>query len=120
MSRVTEFRNLLEGGDVDALMRAHAKLFPHLPPPPDRATAEATMHLARTQVPFVRLKYRLYSHQWLTERMLPSGLPDQLKPIAERLYPIVKSAVGIAMQVKERSPAEREASLTIRKAMEDA
>ena len=93
------FRALLEAGDVDGLRAAWCKVAPHLPQPETRRHAEIVMHLTRTgtDMPF---KLRAYSHAWLTERALPSHLPDELKPRAERLYPRVVSAVGISVNTK--------------------
>ena len=54
------------------------------------------LHHARTQSP-LDLKLRAYSHRWLLDRGLPSGLPDELKPKAERLYPVKVEAVGISI-----------------------
>lgn len=118
MGNVAEFRQLLEAGDVDALVAAHSRLFPHLPPPVDRDAAEATMHIARTAAPYVRFRYRAYSHSWLTERGLPSRLPDSLKPSAERIYPVAAKAVGIS--VNARNPRFTPQAKYIQKAMADA
>lgn len=92
-----EFRNLLEAGDVEgcrAYSRAHT---PHLPQAETREDAEVVMHHTRTAVDALTLKARAYSHRWLCERGLPSGLPDELKPSAERLYPRVVEAVLISV-----------------------
>ena len=61
----------------------------------------------------MQFRKRAYSHSWLRERFLPSQLPDELKPRAERMYPVVFGAVGIS--TKTRSPL----ALAVRGAMED-
>jgi hypothetical protein len=95
-----EFRTLLEAGDVDALRGAWAMAAPHLPQPETREDAEIVMHHARTTAESISFRKRAYSHAWLTERALPSGLPDELRPRAERMYPVVVSAVGISVNTK--------------------
>lgn len=58
------------------------------------------LHAARTVSESVPFQARAYSHRWLTERGLPSQLPDALKPKAERAYPRVVSGVGISVNSK--------------------
>lgn len=111
------FRQALEQGDLAALRRFWAERAPHLRQP-DEVQAEIVMHRARTEAQSVSLKARAYSHRWLTERDLPSGLPDELKPSAERLFPRVVGAVGIS--VNFRSELLRPAIAEIRGAMEGA
>jgi hypothetical protein len=72
------------------------------------------MHAARTGSDSISFRARAYSHAWLIERSLPSILPDELRPRAERMYPRPADAVGIA--VHTRTPI----ALAIRGAMEDA
>lgn len=121
MKHSAEFRRLLEDRDVARLRSAYAQIMPHLPQPKDDAQAEVIMHLARTTaqiveaIPFAKVAY---SHRWLVERGLPSQLPDKLKPKAERLYPKIVHAVGIA--VGSSSAHMKPAADMIRKAMEDA
>lgn len=110
-------RDLLEAGDVEGLRAAWAAQSPHLPQM-DRAGAEIAMHRARTEAESVSLKARAYSHRWLTDRGLPSGIPDRLKPSAERLYPTVASGVGISVSFRAGG-MEAEAAV-IRSAMSDA
>jgi hypothetical protein len=87
-------RRELESGDYRACAAAWAKIAPHLPQPKDDAEAEATMHYARTLANGVRMRERAYSHRWLLDRGLPSGLPDHLKPRAERIYPVIVTGVA--------------------------
>lgn len=74
------------------------------------------MHIARTQAETVSFKARAWSHRWLTERGLPSHLPDRLKPSAERLYPRVVEGVGIS--VNTRNPFLKPAMIEVRQSME--
>ncbi len=112
------FRDLLEAGDFKALRRAWAQVAPHLPQPKDNREAELVMHRARSEAETVAFKHRAYSHRWLTERNLPSGLPDKFRPAAERMYPRVVSAVGISC--KSRNPLLQPAMDLVRTAMEQA
>lgn len=112
------FRQLLEDGDVDALRAAWAQVMPGLPQPESREHAEVSMHHARTQTVSIPLRPRAYSHRWLTERGLPSGLPDPLRPMAERMYPVIAGAVGIS--VNTSNEWLRPAMLEVRTAMEHA
>lgn len=113
-----EFRRALEDGDVAVLRRAWSDFFSHLPQPKTDAEAEIVMHHARTQAVSVAFAKRAYSHRWLTERGLPSGLPDDLRPKAERMYPRVVDAVGIS--VNARSPLFAPLIAPIHDAMVDA
>ena|SRR5690242_9128453 len=112
------FQALLEAGDVDGLRKAWLKAAPHLPQPASREVAETTMHYARTTGATISFEKRAYSHAWLTERSLPSGLPDNLRPKAERMYPRVASTVGIS--VNARSPFLQPIVGEVREAMQDA
>ena len=112
------FRSLLEAGDVDALRGAWARVAPHLPQPESHEQAEIVMHHARTSSGSISFKARAWSHRWLSERDLPSGLPDGLRPPAERLYPRIAEAVGIA--VKASNPYLKDAAAEVQQAMSDA
>jgi hypothetical protein len=112
------FRNCLENGDVDGCRAYFAANTPHLPQADTREQAEIVMHRARTESASISLRARAYSHRWLCERDLPSGLPDALKPAADRLYPERKVSVGIS--VNFRSPWMKGAEQQVRGAMEDA
>lgn len=76
------------------------------------------MHMARTQMPNVTFKARAYSHRWLTERGFPSQLPDELKPRAERIYPVVTDAVFIS--ANSHSPILKPIMPLVQGAMSDA
>ena len=79
------------------MRKLHAHVFPQLPPAGSDFEVLATLHCARTQSIFIPVKKRAWSHRWLLDLDLPSGLPDELKPRAERLYPTVVHAVGISV-----------------------
>lgn len=112
----SQFRDALERGDLTYLRRYWAELMPGFPQASD-GEAEATMHHARTGAESVSFKARAYSHRWLEERAYPSGLPDHLKPKAERMYPQTVGAVGISVNA---SPYLKPAALEVRHAMENA
>lgn len=111
-------RECLEKADAHNANELWRKACPHLPPAKDDAEALKTIHYARTISGSIRDSLRCYSHRWLEERGLPSGLPDCLKPKADRLYPRIASSVGLA--VRMRNPEEAPAGIEIRKAMEYA
>lgn len=113
-----EFRNLLEAGDVEGCRRFWRKHAPNMPQPESSQAAEIVMHIARTEAASVKFECRAWSHAWLMERGLPSRLPDQLKPAAQRIYPVKAVAVGISVQFK--SPWLKDAGIAVRTAMESA
>lgn len=117
MSAQSEFHAALEAGDLALVRKAAAVLFPHLPMPADKEAAEASMHMARTQMP-ITFRARAWSHRWLTERNLPSQLPDELKPKAERMYPVVAEAVFVS--ANSNSPAMKPVAQLVQTAMSDA
>lgn len=118
MAAADEFRDALERGDFRHLRRIASVAMPHLPQPKTDAEAEIVMHHARTQAGNVTLRSRAWSHRWLTERNLPSGLPDELRPRAERMYPVV--AEGVVIAAGAMSEAMRPAGKIIQGAMSDA
>jgi len=111
-------RRCLVDLDVPGLLRLWPHVFPHLPPPRDDKQALATLHFSRTQTNNIRTRERAYSHRWLEDHGLPSGLPDYLKPIAERLYPKIVEGVGISYNV--RSPILKPIAPIVREAMSNA
>lgn len=113
-----EFRRCLTDLDVAQARRLWAHVNPHLPQPRSDGETLIMLHHARTQAKSVAFKLRAYSHAWLVERSLPSGLPDELRPPAERIYPRVVEAVGIA--VVAGSPERTEHARAVRSAMENA
>lgn len=91
-----EMRRCLLELDVAAARRLHRQMSPHLPQPGDDREALATLHVARTQLGVMPLKARAYSHRWLLDHGMPSALPDNLKPMADRLYPRIAEAVIVS------------------------
>lgn len=116
MSAQSEFIAALEAGDVALASKAAKILFPHLPQPAEHA--ETTLHMARTQMAEISFKKRAYSHAWLTERGLPSQLPDELKPRAQRIYPVISEAVLVS--ANSNSPHLKPAAKIVERAMSDA
>lgn len=96
MKYSAEMRRCLEEVDVAAMRRLSRHLFPHLPEQNSDMDVITSIHIARTQASWLAFKKRAYSHAWLTDRAMPSSLPDNLRPRAERLYPRVVEGVGIA------------------------
>lgn len=118
MNHAAEFRRCLVDLDVVGVCDLWFAIAPGLPQPKNNEETLISLHHARTQAESMPDKLRCYSHAWLCERSLPSGLPDRLKAKADRLYPRVVKAVGIA--VKSLSPAGNERARAIEKAMSDA
>jgi hypothetical protein len=90
----SEFRRCLNELDVDGMRRLHQAMTGELL---SEMQTRVALHHARTLANSLPLSARAYSHAWLCERGLPSGLPDGLKPKAERLHPREAKAVGIAV-----------------------
>lgn len=112
----SEVQRCLEQADVNGIKRFWAEIAPHLPQPKTDEETLAGIHHARTIASSISDKLRFYSHRWLLDRGYPSGLPDNLKPSAERLYPQIAMSVGISVNSKGLF---KEAVPFIRKAMED-
>lgn len=110
----TVFHSCLVDLDIETARKAWAVAFPHLSPLVSDNDVLSTLHYARTQAESIRFAMRAYSHRWLLDHGLPSGLPDRLKPSAERICPAVVGCVGIA--TKTRTPL----ALAVRDAMEYA
>lgn len=116
-----EMRNLLEAGDLAGLRAFWAKYAPHLPQPENDEQASVTMHVARTEAESVTLQKRIYSHLWLTERGLPSHLPNELKPKAEQVEQRIVEGVGISVNTNNPllKPVMREVQRAMELAVED-
>jgi len=110
-------RRALEDHDAVTCRRLWKYVAPNMPQPQSDLEAEITMHHACTQANNIRFKSRAYSHHWLKDHGYPSGLPDYLRPRAERMYPKVVDAVGIA--VSSMSEAMEPVIPIIRGAMEN-
>lgn len=113
-----EFRRCLSECDIVAIRKLSSYVFPDAPQPLNDQEALATIHYARTQSVWLDLRSRAYSHSWLLDHDLPSALPDELKPRAERMYPRVVEGVGIAVKVS--SDWLRPVAKIIHKAMTNA
>jgi len=104
--------------DVAQMRRLDQHLMPHLSALSDRDIL-ITIHVTRTLSDFVPFRLRAYSHRWLTDNGYPSRLPDVLRPKAERMYPVVVSAVGVSSQAGP-GRAKTAFNYAIEKVMSDA
>jgi hypothetical protein len=118
MNHADAFRRCLIELDVVGICDLWFHVNPHLPQPKNNEEALTTIHYARTQTESIPIGLRCYSHAWLCERGLPSGLPDRLKPQAGRLYPHEVKAVGIAVRAMSEAGVPR--ARAIEQAMSDA
>jgi hypothetical protein len=89
-------RRALEEHDVITCCKLWQIVAPRMPQPKTDAESYFIMHHACTQADNVSLRSRAYSHRWLLDHGYPSGLPDELKPKAERMFPKIVDAIGIA------------------------
>jgi hypothetical protein len=96
MNYADEFARCLVTCDVPGIRRLWKHVQPNLTQPNNDREALFCIHNARTQMGTLSLRLRAYSHAWLLDHGLPSALPDELKPKAERMYPRTVEAVGIA------------------------
>jgi len=103
---------------VPGMRRLAKYLWPHLPQPTSDRETLSSIHYARTINETFSLRLRAYSHAWLLGEGFPSGLPDALKPRAERMFPVVTEAVGIA--VGGASDVGRAIAPLVQGAMSDA
>lgn len=116
MLHSAEMLRCLRDCDVEGIRALWAHVSPHLPQPESDADALASIHMARTQTQPMPFRLRAYSHAWLTERGLPSQLPDNLRPRAQRIYPVIVEGVGIAVS----GTAHPEFNDALRRAQSDA
>ena len=120
MRHSAEFRRCMEDLDVPQARKLWTHVFPHLPAPATDGDMLAQLHMGRTASKSVRFRLRAYSHAWLLGEGLPSMLPDELRPRAQRVYPVIAHAVGIATRAEIRTPEDAAKWDHIRKAMEGA
>lgn len=99
-------RRCLIDVDVVGIRSLWKTLLPHAPQPQNNKEALIALHIARTASVSVPVSLRLYSHKWLSERGLPSRLPDHMKPMADRLYPVAVTAVGVSANSKHLAVKE--------------
>ena len=102
MQHSAEVRRCLIDCDVAQLRKLWQHVAPHLPQPETDADALVSLHFARTLASFVSFRARAYSHRWLIDNGWPSGLPDHMKPRAERLYPRVVEGVGVSVNASSK------------------
>lgn len=119
MTHRDDMRRALEELDVKTARGLWARVAPGLPQPPTDEHALATLHHARTRAESIRFRKRAYSHSWLRERGLPSGLPDDLRPRAEQMHPVTVGVVGLATANTTNTPERRELGRLILGAMSD-
>ncbi len=115
---MNEFLRCLLHIDVAAVRQIWSAVSPGESQPKDDNEALILLHYARTKTQSVPVNMRAYSHRWLCERGIPSGLPDEMKPSAERIHPKIVQAVGVS--VKSLSEAGRPLAEAIERAMSDA
>lgn len=89
-------RRCLENIDISLARRLWSHIAPNMPQPSSDEMVLKIIHMARTASNKLAFKLRAYSHAWLVDHALPSMLPDNLRPKAERIYPPTREAVGIA------------------------
>lgn len=111
MSVTAAFRRFLADLDVAGVRRLWRAANPGMPQPESDEEALVSIHMARTAMESIELRSRAYSHAWLRERGLPSLLSDELRPRAERMYPVAVTAVGIgALRPQPYTPILRGAA----------
>ena len=110
-------RRALEEHDLVTCCRLWERVAPNMPQPETEHDARVIMHHACTVAGNVAARSRFYSHRWLVDNGYPSGLPDDLRPRAERMFPRFVDAVGIACG--STSDAMRPLVPYVRRAMED-
>ena len=115
---MNDVRRCLLELDVPGIRTAWAQRSPHLPQPTSDHEALICIHRARTQAGSIPFRLRAYSHRWLVERGLPSGLPDRMRPRAEQVVTQVVEGVGVA--VIAGSSLTRPIVGMVRNAMSDA
>lgn len=93
----SDFRRCLVDLDTVTARKLWAQASPHLHQPANDEEALVMLHYARTEARSVAFRLRAYSHRWLVDQGLPSALPDELKPKAERIYPKVVEAVFVGV-----------------------
>lgn len=112
------FRRCLDELDVAGIRRLWKHVSPNLPQPRNDKDALIALHIARTASDAIEFEKRAYSHRWLMDSGLPSRLPDNLKPGAERIYPTIAQGVGIS--VNSKSDLFKPILAPVRQAMEVA
>lgn len=91
-----QMRRCLNDCDVAAARQLWHLIAPKAPAPKTDYDALCVIHYARTISLTVNLRLKAYSHHWLIDHGLPSGLPEELRNKADRLYPQISDSVGVA------------------------
>lgn len=107
MQHSDQMRDILVRLDVAGIKRLWMHVAPHLPQPSSDYEALAMMHNARTQAESIDLRLRAYSHQWLLANGLPSPLPNDLLPAAERIDFKFSFGVGISVKSSSNDPQKQ-------------
>lgn len=118
MQYSAELHRCLAACNVAGARKLWAHVAPSMPQPQSDADALVMIHHARTQMASMPFKMRAWSHRWLMDHGLPSGLPDHLRPKADQIHPRIVEAVGVS--VKPMSEAGIPLARTIERAMSDA
>lgn len=105
MALNAELKQAFEDMDIGLARKLWAHVAPNMPQPENDYQARIVMHIARTKADTLGFGFRAWSHAWLIERGLASLLPDQLRPRAERMYPRVEHAVGVAVRALNEARA---------------
>lgn len=113
-----EMFRCLRDCDVGAVMKLWKHISPDMPQPDNEHQARVMIHYARTRMQKMPNRYRFYSHCWLRDEGLPSALPDNMRPRAERLYPVGVRAVGVSSG--KAGGEKTEFNYAVQKAMSDA
>jgi len=88
--------NCIREIDVKRAMGIWKSERPNAAQPENEYQATMMLHYARARMPSMPEQLRFYSHSWLINNGFPSELPDELKPKAQRMYPILAGAVGVS------------------------
>ena len=112
-----DFWRCLVDLDVAGMQKLWGAVAPNQKQHDDKETLIG-LHHARTLADSIPFNLRAYSHSWLVERGLPSGLPDELKPRAERIYPRIVEGVGVS--VRQMGNVETPLTRAVERAMSDA
>ncbi len=121
MSISAACRAALYDGDVRRTRHLWAQVSPDMPQPESDAEAEVILHQARAAADSVPMQKRIYSHAFLSERGLPSQLPDGMKPPRERKGPpVIFPAALIGVGTLSSSAGRREEAKAMERAMADA
>jgi hypothetical protein len=104
--------------DVQGIRQLWHLIAQNMPQPKSDAEALKTIHYARTLMESIPLRKRFYSHRWLIDHGILSGLPDTLRPTAERTFPRMARSVGLS--INTHSEMVKPAVPLIRGAIESA